>query len=78
MPPEIDYEKCTGCGTCVDLCAEDVFFGFADAEEDQPKVTHPEACFHCYLCVKECPEQAVWLRTPLTMTVPYKESASSE
>jgi ferredoxin len=29
-------------------------------------------CFHCYLCVKECPVNAIWLRTPLAMTVPYK------
>ncbi len=27
MPPEIDYEKCIACGACVDVCAEDVFFG---------------------------------------------------
>jgi NAD-dependent dihydropyrimidine dehydrogenase PreA subunit len=35
-------------------------------------VTHPEVCYHCYLCVKECPVNAIWLRTPLAMTVPYK------
>ncbi len=27
MPPEIDYERCIACGACVDVCAEDVFFG---------------------------------------------------
>ncbi|MBW1804050.1 MAG: ferredoxin family protein [Deltaproteobacteria bacterium] len=72
MPPEIDYEKCTACGVCVDLCAEDVFFGYVGKEGEQPAATHPEACFHCFLCVKECPAEAIWLRTPLTMAVPFK------
>ena len=70
MPPVIDKEKCTSCGTCYDLCAEDVFFG--TEEGAQPVVSHPEACYHCYLCVNECPEEAIWLRTPMAMTVPYK------
>lgn len=75
MPPEINYEKCINCGKCADLCAEDVFFGtkgFGKVEGEPPVVTHPEVCYHCYLCVKECPVNAIWLRTPLAMTVPYK------
>ena len=75
MPPVIDYEKCTGCGICADLCAEDVFFGSAGSgqiEGKEPVVTHPELCYHCYLCVKECPSEAIWLRTPMTMLVPFK------
>jgi NAD-dependent dihydropyrimidine dehydrogenase PreA subunit len=35
-------------------------------------VSHPEFCYHCYLCVKECPAEAIWLRTPMAMMVPYK------
>ncbi len=70
MPPVIDEEKCSACGTCYDLCAEDVFFG--TEEGNRPVVSHPEACYHCYLCVNECPEEAIWLRTPMPMTVPYK------
>ena len=79
MPPVIDYEKCTCCGTCADLCAEDVFFRTADAVQpagqEEPIVTHPELCYHCYLCVEECPSDAIWLRTPMTMTVPFKSDA---
>ena len=75
MPPVIDDDKCIACGTCADLCAEDVFFGtkgFGKVEGERPVVTHPEACYHCYLCVKECPSGAITLRIPLTMTVPFK------
>jgi NAD-dependent dihydropyrimidine dehydrogenase PreA subunit len=75
MPPEIDYEKCTGCGTCRDICAEDVFFGWLSGKERtdaKPRVTYSEACFHCYLCSDNCPVGAISIRTPLVMHVPYK------
>jgi len=75
MPPEIDYEKCISCGVCRDRCAEDVFFepGIGEAQsETKPRVTYPEACFHCYLCVDGCPVEAIRIRTPLAMHVPYK------
>jgi len=75
MPPEIDYDKCTACGLCRDVCSEDVFFGPSIGEmqgETKPKVTYPEACFHCYLCAEECPVEAIRIRTPLVMHVSYK------
>ena len=75
MPPEIDYAKCIACGTCVNVCAEDVFFGtkgFGKIKDQKPEVTYPEACYHCCLCVKECPAEAIALRTPLAMHVPYR------
>jgi len=75
MPPEIDYEKCTGCGQCVEMCSEDVFFRPAigiRGTEEKPVVTYPEVCWHCNWCVKECPAEAIWLRTPLPMMVPHK------
>ena len=72
MPPEIDYTKCTGCGKCFNACAEDVFFGFGKVKGAKPKVTYPDMCFHCNLCVEECTEGALSLRIPLTMSVLYK------
>ncbi len=78
MAPEIDETKCISCGKCIDACTEDVFFGttgLGSVAGELPVVTYPEACFHCNLCVEECPvEGAIWLRIPLTMTVPYKRS----
>jgi len=75
MPPEINYEKCIACGDCRDRCAEDVFFepGLGEGkDETKPRVTYPEACFHCYLCLDGCPTGAITIRTPLAMHVPYK------
>ncbi len=78
MAPEIDAGVCIGCGKCVEVCAEDVFFGtkgFGSIGGEIPEVTYPEACFHCCLCVEACPtEGAIWLSTPLAMSVAYKDS----
>ena len=79
MPPVIDQDKCTCCGICEDICSEDVFFVNNEEDEskcDQHMVAHPDFCYHCYLCVKECPSEAIWLRTPMTMIVPYKRTGS--
>lgn len=71
MPPVIDPNKCIRCGTCVDICAEDIFFGSEAGEA--PVVTYPEACVHCNCCVLECPvEGAVRLRIPLPLMLLYK------
>ena len=70
MPPVIDNDICTVCGVCVDVCAEDVYFGSKEGET--PIVSHPEVCFHCSLCVNECPVEAIRLYTPMAMTIPFK------
>ena len=74
MPPEIDNDKCIACRKCANICSEDVFFSTRGKPKGvKPVISYPEACFHCNLCVEECPvEGAIWLRTPLTMFVPYK------
>ncbi|MBI2955513.1 MAG: ferredoxin family protein [Chloroflexi bacterium] len=77
MPPVIDLNECIGCGKCVDVCSEDVFFGtkdFGKSIEHKPVVTYPEVCWHCNLCVKACPVAgAIRLRIPLAMSVAYKD-----
>jgi len=78
MPPEINDAKCTGCGSCVELCPVDVFFGtkgFGKIKGEKAVVSHPEICWHCNGCVNVCPvEGAVRLRIPMSMFIPYKES----
>ena len=70
MPPVIDPEKCNGCGECVDLCSEDVFYGSKRGEI--PTVTYPKECTHFSGCVYICPEEAIRLRIPLPMLLVYK------
>ena len=70
MPPVIDYEKCNACGTCYDICPQDVYFGTEEGEK--PVVSYPDACWHCNSCVMDCLEEAIKLRIPLPCLVMYK------
>lgn len=70
MPPVIDQDKCTACGTCVDVCSEDVYF--ASEPGETPRVTYPDVCFHCNCCVQECPSEAIRLRIPLPEMLLFK------
>ncbi len=47
--PLIDYEKCSGCLTCVEFCPHDVF----SVENDLPLVSKPGNCVEfCRGCQK--------------------------
>jgi len=71
MPPIIHKDSCIACGTCVDICPLDVFFGSEDNEI--PVVAYPEECWHCNACVLDCPvEGAIMLRIPLPLSICYK------
>jgi adenylylsulfate reductase subunit B len=76
MPPVIDYEKCIGCGKCVDVCSEDVFFGtkgHGRVQGEKPVVSYPDECCHYNACGLVCPvEGAIKLRIPLPMRLLYK------
>jgi NAD-dependent dihydropyrimidine dehydrogenase PreA subunit len=52
----VEKTKCTGCGTCVDICpveAIKVIDNFAVVTEDD--------CADCGVCVDECPDKALFL-----------------
>jgi len=56
MAVKVDLEKCTGCGTCKDICPVEAI------ELNNDKVTvNKEECVDCGTSVEECPEGALLL-----------------
>lgn len=53
--PEIDVEKCTGCGDCVDWCPT----GAVALANGKAIVTSPEDCSYCAECETICPAGAI-------------------
>lgn len=51
--PEFDNEKCTECGTCIDLCPPKAL-----SEGSQPELDS-DACLGCGLCAEHCPSEAI-------------------
>ena len=67
---EIDYEKCTGCGVCLEVCPKDLLISYprqyrialtcqAKGKGKAVKDTCTVGCVQCQACIKECPAQAI-------------------
>ena len=52
--PEVDYDKCTFCGRCAEVCAY-----HAIAVVNQKVLVFPELCHGCGSCTLNCPEEAI-------------------
>jgi MinD superfamily P-loop ATPase len=52
--PEVDYDKCTFCGRCAEVCAY-----HALAVVKQNVLVFPELCHGCGSCSLNCPEEAI-------------------
>ncbi len=82
MPPYIDKERCSGCGTCFQHCPLQVFQ--FDSTLCRPYVAFPRECWHCNCCVLDCREKAIKLLVPLSCSLLYidaerlKASASGD
>jgi len=56
MPrPVIDVEKCTGCGTCTEVCPA----GVLELQEGKAVAARPEECLGCRACEASCPQGAI-------------------
>lgn len=53
---KIDEEKCTGCGTCFDVCAFDVY---DEPQDGKASIVAMENCTGCRSCESQCPENAI-------------------
>ena len=56
MAVKVDLEKCTGCGTCAEVCPVEAI----KIEDDKAQVDQEEGV-DCGTCVEECPEGALSL-----------------
>lgn len=52
--PEIDFDKCTYCGRCAEVCQYN-----AIAVVQQKVLFFPELCHGCGSCTLNCPEEAI-------------------
>jgi L-aspartate semialdehyde sulfurtransferase ferredoxin len=53
----VDFEKCSGCGTCIDACPVQVYE--LDEETKKTKVTNPAECLDCKACEIQCEAEAI-------------------
>lgn len=56
---KIDPDKCTGEGTCVDLCPMGVFEIKDVGGKKLSVVVNLEACLVCRACEAQCPTEAI-------------------
>ncbi len=52
---KIDLEKCTGCGTCVDVCPAGVY----EIRDGKSVAVNVDECLVCMACETQCPSNAI-------------------
>jgi NAD-dependent dihydropyrimidine dehydrogenase PreA subunit len=57
MPVTVDIEKCDACLKCADVCPNQSIEKVNNGTKDHAKIK--DDCIDCYLCVPECPTQAL-------------------
>jgi NAD-dependent dihydropyrimidine dehydrogenase PreA subunit len=53
--PEVDVEKCVGCGECIDVCPVSVY----ELQDGKSVVVNEEECVGCESCVEVCEQGAI-------------------
>lgn len=53
MAAKVDVKKCTGCGTCVEICPVQAI----NIKKDKAVIN--DECVECGACVYECPNGAL-------------------
>ncbi len=50
-----DFQKCTGCGACLNVCPHGVF----EPYQKKVRITDLDLCMECGACKKNCPFGAI-------------------
>jgi heterodisulfide reductase subunit A len=56
---QVNIEKCTDCGACVDACLADGALQLVEKNGRTLAQVTPALCMGCGACVAVCPEQAI-------------------
>lgn len=63
--PVISAEKCTFCGTCINMCpVEPKAVDWRNADKKRPPVHNYSTCIRCFCCQEMCPEGAITVHNP--------------
>ena len=54
----LDVEKCTGCGSCVEVCPHAVF----DVPENKAQIRDSDLCMECGACALNCLANAITVK----------------
>ena len=65
---DIDYEVCTGCKACVEICPMDVLRW--NEEQKRPFIKYLRDCQSCFLCETDCPVDAIYVTPALERRIP--------
>lgn len=63
MTAKFDYEKCTKCKHCYEVCPLDIIAW--KEKEQKPYVKYPDECQLCFICQTDCPAKAIQVEIPL-------------
>jgi len=63
LTAEIEYERCTGCRKCHEVCPLDIITW--NEKKGKPVVAYPSECQLCFICQEECPEEAIKVKIPI-------------
>jgi len=63
MKPEVDKEKCIGCGTCIPYCPEAAieFKIYKEGQRNKVDIDY-EYCKGCGVCTEVCPVKAILMK----------------
>ena len=61
-PPEVNLERCVGCGKCIKACPVSVF----ELRDTKSIIVYGSACIACGHCWAVCPERAVTQQDAVT------------